>query len=110
MHDDNLDGVADRVTEFANGLRQPEGLAWGKDGLYVTVTDKLLLLKDLDGDDVADTTEFIVEGVPGEVYAFHQSSGLTFGPDGRLYIGVGSTTDHRPETYPLAARILSVNP
>lgn len=110
MEDANQDGVADKVTEFASGLKQPEGLAWSENGLYVTVIDKLLLLKDTNGDDKADETQVIVDGFPGEEYAFHQSNGLTFGPDGRLYIGVGATTDHRPETHPLAARILSVKP
>ncbi|HXW01733.1 MAG TPA: PQQ-dependent sugar dehydrogenase, partial [Anaerolineae bacterium] len=70
----------------------------------------LLLLKDTNGDYRADESQVIVDGFPGEEYAFHQSNGLTFGPDGRIYIGVGATTDHRPETHPLAARILSVNP
>lgn len=110
MEDTNQDGVADNVTEFAGGLKQPEGLAWGESGLYVTVIDKLLLLRDNNGDYKADETQVIVDGFPGEEYAFHQSNGLTFAPDGRLYIGVGATTDHRPETHPLAARILSVNP
>jgi putative membrane-bound dehydrogenase-like protein len=110
MEDTNQDGAADKVTEFASGLKQPEGLAWGEDGLYVTVIDKLLLLKDINGDYQADETQVIVDGFPGEEYAFHQSNGLTFGLDGRIYIGVGATTDHRPETHPLAARILSVNP
>lgn len=110
MKDVDLNGEADEVTEFASGLNQPEGLAWSEAGLYVTVIDKLLLLKDTNGDGVSDESRVIVNGFPGEEYAFHQSNGLTFGPDGRLYIGVGSTTDHRPETHPLAARVLSVNP
>ncbi|MBI3244515.1 MAG: PQQ-dependent sugar dehydrogenase [Chloroflexi bacterium] len=110
MRDDDLNGAADSVAEFASGLKQPEGLAWSEAGLYVTEIDKLVLLKDTNGDGVADESQVIVDGFPGEEYAFHQSNGLTFGPDGRLYIGVGSTTDHRPETHPLAARILSVNP
>jgi putative membrane-bound dehydrogenase-like protein len=110
MQDENIDGVADQVTEFTSGLKQPEGLAWSEKGLYVTVIDKLLLLKDTNGDYKADESQVIVDGFPGEEYAFHQSNGLTFGPDGRIYIGVGATTDHRVETHPLAARILSVNP
>lgn len=110
MEDNNEDGVADKVTEFANGLKQPEGLLWHENGLYVTVIDKLVLLKDTNGDDKADQIKVIVDGFPGEEYAFHQSNGLTLGHDGRLYVGVGATTDHRPETHPLAARIHSVNP
>jgi disulfide bond formation protein DsbB len=110
MWDDDQDGTADRVAEFAKGLKQPEGLVWSQEGLYVTTLDKLLLMTDTNGDYVADATKAIVDGFPGEQYAFHQANGLAWGPDGRLYIGVGSTTDHRPETHPLAAKILSINP
>ncbi|MBI5667589.1 MAG: PQQ-dependent sugar dehydrogenase [Chloroflexi bacterium] len=110
MVDGNLDGVADSVTEFAAGLQQPHGLAWGDEGLFVNEEGQLSLLLDTDGDHVYDEKKVILGGFPGEQYAFHQNNGLTFGPDGRLYIGSGSTTDHRPETHPLAARILSINP
>ncbi len=110
MEDVNQDGAADHVIEFTNGLRQPEGLAWGEAGLYVTVLGQVLRLRDTNRDGVADETQVILDGLPGEEYAFHQPNGITFGADGRLYVGVGSTTDHRPETHPRAARILSMNP
>jgi putative membrane-bound dehydrogenase-like protein len=110
MEDADQDNVADSVREFATGLPQPAGLAWSEDGLYVSVVDRVLLLKDTDGDYTADETEVIADGFPGEVHAFHQTSGLTFGADGRLYIGVGATSDSDPERHPLAARVLSVNP
>ncbi len=109
MTDRDQNGAADQVRVFASGLPQPEGLAWSPDGLYVTMLERVVRLTDTDGDGAADQTTTIVSGLPGEEYAFHQPNGLTFGPDGRLYIGVGATTDHRPETHPLAARILSVN-
>lgn len=110
MYDDDHDGHADRTQEFASGLRQPEGMAWSETGLYVSEIDRVSLLVDVDKDGKSDRKDLIVGGFPGEIYAFHQSSGLTFGPDGRLYLGVGATTDHRPEPHPLAARILSFNP
>jgi putative membrane-bound dehydrogenase-like protein len=110
MYDDDQDGHADRTQEFANGLRQPEGLAVSPAGLYVSEIDRVSLLVDVDKDGKSDRKDLIVGGLPGETYSFHQSSGLTFGPDGRLYLGVGATTDHRPEQHPLAARILTFNP
>lgn len=110
LRDENKDNVADTVTEFASGLTKPEGLAWSEDGLYVNVAGALILMTDTDGDDKADTTKTIVDGFPSESYAFHQNNGLVFGPDGRLYLGSGSTTDHRPEPNPKAARIFSMNP
>jgi putative membrane-bound dehydrogenase-like protein len=110
IEDTNQDNVADNVIEFATGLQQPEGLAWGSGGLYINEMGRLIFMKDTDGDYTADETRVVLDGFPGELYAFHQNNGLTFGPDGRLYIGSGSTTDHRPEEHPLAARILSINP
>ena len=110
MKDSNLDGVADEVDVFAEGLDQPEGLAWGNDGMYVNVQGKTIFLKDTDNDGKADEEQTIVSGFPGEVYAFHQNNGLTFGDDGRLYIGSGATTDRYDEVSPMAARIFSVNP
>jgi|GEM_PF-480612 len=109
MVDEDQNGTADKVTEFATGLRQPQGLVWTEQGVYVTQLEQVVRLTDTDGDGKADQTLTIVDGLPGEEYAFHQPHGLALGPDGRLYIGVGSTTDHRPEPHPLAARILSVN-
>lgn len=100
LKDTNKDNAADSVTEFANGLIKPEGLALSKDGLYVNAGGALVLMTDTDGDGKADKTKTIVDGFPSESYAFHQNNGLTFGPDGRLYIGSGSTTDHRPATEP----------
>jgi len=110
IQDSDQDNSADQVIEFATNLNQPEGLAWGDGGLYINEVGRLIFMKDNDGDDVADETRVVLDGFPGEQYAFHQNNGLTFGPDGRLYIGSGSTTDHRPEESPMAARIFSINP
>lgn len=110
LKDTNKDNVADDVIEFASGLTKPEGMAWSKDGLYVNVGGALVLMTDTNGDGKGDKTKTIVDGFPSESYAFHQNNGLTFGPDGRLYLASGSTTDHRPETNPKAARIFSMNP
>ena len=110
LKDTNGDNVADSVTEFASGLTKPEGLLWSKDGLYVNEGGALKLMTDTDGDGKADKTKVIADGFPSESYAFHQNNGLTFGPGGRIYMGSGSTTDHRPETNPKSARIFSMNP
>ncbi|MBI1279584.1 MAG: hypothetical protein GC179_15765 [Anaerolineaceae bacterium] len=110
LKDTNGDDIADSVTEFASGLTKPEGILWSKDGLYVNVSGALILMTDTDGDGKADKTKTIVDGFPSESYAFHQNNSVTFGPDGRIYMGSGSTTDHRPEENPKAARIFSMNP
>jgi glucose/arabinose dehydrogenase len=48
--------------------------------------------------------------MPARIYHFHANNGILFGPDGRIYFAVGSTTDADVETYQYAASILSVEP
>lgn len=109
IQDSDLDGVADAVTEFAADLKQPEGLAWAQDGLFVNENGLLSFLKDTDGDLKYDEKKVLIDNFPGEIYALHQNNGLAIGADGRLYVGSGATSDHRPETDPMAARIFSIN-
>jgi glucose/arabinose dehydrogenase len=52
----------------------------------------------------------VVSDLPSLVLKPHSNNGLAFGPDGRLYFGVGSTTEGQIEENPLAAAILSVKP
>lgn len=108
--DTDADGKADEVSVFYDGLTKPQGLVWGEEGLFANEEGRLLRLNDTDGDGRADQRTVILDGFPGEIYAFHLNHGLLWGPGGRLYIGSGATTDHFPETHPMAARVLSVNP
>jgi glucose/arabinose dehydrogenase len=100
--DNNEDGRADQVKTFATALPQPFGLEFRANGdLYATsnvVTQsgatgagRVVKLRDLNGDDVADERKIIVDGLPSE--GDHQTTRLKFGPDGRLYVGQGSSTD-----------------
>lgn len=90
------DGAADPGTQvvYASGLSVPLGLAFYDSDLYVGHRGGITRLRDTDFDGVADQSEALVEGLPA---ARHQTDGLAFGPDGRLYVGQGSTSD-RGET------------
>jgi putative membrane-bound dehydrogenase-like protein len=112
LQDENDDGTADTSVEFAQGLVQPEGLAWYEDGLYVNEVGRLLFLQDTDGDYVADETQVIFDQFPTkeELHPNHQNNGVAVGPDGRIYVGSGSTTDRFEEEHPYAAGIFSMNP
>jgi glucose/arabinose dehydrogenase len=79
---------------YARGLSVPLGLAFYASDLYVGRHGGVSRLRDTDGDGVAEVSETVVEGLPA---TRHQTDGLAFGPDGRLYIGQGSTSD-RGET------------
>jgi glucose/arabinose dehydrogenase len=118
--DNNEDGRVDQIKPFATGVAQPLGLEFRANGdLFATSNrvpfgaGRILRLRDLDGDDVADEIVTIVDGLPSE--GDHQTDRLKFGPDGLLYFGQGSSTDNgvpkpgRPPERPLNAAILRVN-
>jgi putative membrane-bound dehydrogenase-like protein len=112
LQDKDGDGKADFSSEFAKGLVQPEGLLWYKDGLYVNVVGSLTFMQDTDGDYVADKTTVMFDKFPDitEIHPNHMNNGIALGPDGRLYVGSGSTTDRFAEPHPYAAGIFSMNP
>jgi quinoprotein glucose dehydrogenase len=95
LTDTDRDGVADKLTVFAEGFNSPvSGIAAGVlyfDGwVYVTAIPDVWRLKDTDGDGVADLKEVIATGFGGHIaYAGHDMHGLRLGPDGRIYWTVG---------------------
>jgi len=95
LSDTDHDGVADKMTMFAEGFNSPvSGIAAGvlyHDGwVYVTAIPDVWRLKDTDGDGVADVKELIATGFGGHIaYAGHDMHGLRLGPDGRIYWTVG---------------------
>jgi glucose/arabinose dehydrogenase len=97
MLDNNEDGRVDQIKTFATGLVQPLGLEFRANGdLYLTNNPlggagRIIRLRDLNGDDIADESTVIIDGLPSE--GDHQTDRLKFGPDGLLYFGQGSSTD-----------------
>jgi putative membrane-bound dehydrogenase-like protein len=88
------DGAAETRVAYASGLASPLGLAFYGADLYVGRRGGVTRLSDTDGDGLADQSASVIDGLPA---LRHQSDGLAFGPDGRLYIGQGTTSD-RGET------------
>src|SRR5690606_33842418 len=62
LEDTNGDGVADKVTTFADGLYIPTAVIPGDGGAYVANSTEVLFLKDTDGDGKADSREVILSG------------------------------------------------
>lgn len=95
LSDTDHDGVADKMTLFAEGFNSPvSGIAAGVlyfDGwIYVTAIPDVWRLKDTDGDGVADVKELVATGFGCHIaYAGHDMHGLRLGPDGRIYWTVG---------------------
>ncbi len=100
----------DVMGKFAGGFDLLLGLAWRADELFVSSAGKIEALRDTNGDGVADDRRTIAEGLPALVLNPHSNNSLTFGPDGRLYFGVGRTTATGREPNPRAGAILSVSP
>ncbi len=108
LEDLNGDGVYENLVEYIGGFQVVSGLAFSPQGeLYVSSRGFVSVVHDLDGDGQGDRVEDIVSGLPN--YR-HQNNGLTFGPDGKLYITNGSTCDDCVEADPRSGTILQANP
>ncbi len=95
VHDDDQDGKADRVTEFAR-VQNPLGFEFWNGGVLVTCTPELLFLKDTDGDDVADVRTIMLQGLDSSD-THHAANNLIYGPDGAIYWQSGVFMMHNHE-------------
>src|SRR5689334_1192017 len=105
LHDENKDGRVDTRATFATGYYFPVGVAVQvpSGDVYVSYHGAITILSDTNGDDRADKEKIFVDHLPT---GKHQNDNLKFGPDGKLYIGVGSTCDACEDSDPRSAAIL----
>ena len=108
LQDENKDGRADSRATFATGYYFPLGVAIHDPSgeIYVSYQGAITVLKDINGDGRSDTERLLVGDLP---FDKHQNDNLEFGPDGWLYIGVGSTCDACDDPDPRSASILRFN-
>lgn len=116
------DGVADRMTLFAEGFNEPNagiaaGVLWHDGWIYVTAIPHLWRLKDTDGDGRADVKEKLVSGFGAHIaYAGHDMHGLRLGPDGRIWWSIGdkglnvTSKEGRKFVYPHEGAVLRCEP
>ncbi|MFN8413049.1 MAG: PQQ-dependent sugar dehydrogenase [Anaerolineales bacterium] len=109
LTDSNKDGRADSQTIFASGFNLPLGIAIHQptNNVYVSYQSAIMVLHDSNQDDKADTQQVLIDNLPST--GRHQNDNLKFGPDGWLYMGMGSTCDACQETDPRSASILRFN-
>ena len=109
MVDDDGSGKLDRIREFAPEMPLTLGLVFDDGVLYAASEGSVFRLMDTNGDGLADASDELISGLPHFVYDSHSNNGMAFGPDGRLYMTLGGTSDHGPEDSPLAGSVLVMN-
>jgi glucose/arabinose dehydrogenase len=105
LSDDDQDRRADSRLTFATGYYFPEGVAIHHPSgeVYVSYQGAITILNDTNGDSRSDQERILVDDLP---VGKHQNNNLKFGPDGKLYIGVGSACDACEDVDPRSATIL----
>ena len=101
--DANRDGVAEAVTDVATGLNQPYGIAFRGDTMYVGETNGIKRF-------VPGNTapQQVIAGLPGG--GNHRTRTVVFGPDGYLYVSIGSSCNVCAESDPRRASVVRYNP
>lgn len=107
LPDNNKDGVADEVVLVAGNLSSPQGLAFVGDELLIANQDGVVKLeKDADkiskGGWSAKTTT-LISGLPS---GGHTLKNIKLGPDGYLYLNIGSSCNVCVESDPRRATIM----
>lgn len=79
-----LQDFSEEITDLANGVEFHHG------EVYISVGPDLWRTKDDDGDGIADWTKSISHGFAVHIgFGAHGMSGVTTGPDGRIWWGIG---------------------
>jgi glucose/arabinose dehydrogenase len=116
LPDRNGDGTADEARVFASGLGKPHGLAFFNGYLYVAQEASVIRFPYVAGDLAArGPAETVVpflpngpgSGLVGDVN--HDTRSIAFGPDGKMYVSVGSSCDLCIESEERRATVLQFN-
>ncbi|RYG37457.1 sorbosone dehydrogenase family protein [bacterium] len=106
LKDTNGDGTAETPTVALDGKPGVHGLTRKGDDIYFATVTEVWTARmgpDMRLQDVRKLTGMLPEG--GQ----HARRTLAFGPDGKLYIGVGSRTNDRPAAQPEDACLMRMN-
>jgi len=113
LTDGDGDGQADRAIEIASGLGSAHSLAFAPDGALLVAGETSVTRLEL-GDSLSGAPftavrrSTLVSGVPGG--GAHITRTLVVGPDGRIYLSVGSSCNACEESSELRAAILTADP
>ena len=109
LPDEDHDGRADRVVEFASGVNLAHSLAWRQGKAYVTGGTEVVEFTDTDGDGVADSRRAIIDDLPDG--PGHITRTIVFDPaEKKMYVSVGSSSNVTPEQDRRRAAVLRFDP
>lgn len=103
LPDANKDGVADKIVTVAENLNAPQGLAFVGDKLLVANQDGVVKLEQKNGHWPAAAVTPFISGLPS---GGHTLKTIMLGPDGYLYLNIGSSCNVCDESDAMRATIL----
>ena len=104
---DDGSGVAATTQTVLSGLNQPHGIAFDDGYLYVGETNQIVRVPYTDGVVQKDAKEVVIANLPT---GGHATRTVNFGPEGVMYVAVGSSCNVCLETNPLRAAITAFAP
>ncbi|HWP92752.1 MAG TPA: sorbosone dehydrogenase family protein [Thermodesulfobacteriota bacterium] len=107
LPDRDEDGKADKVITFVKGLKRPHGIDFHEGYLYVGETHQIARFKYDRFNTAPGEKEIIVPNLPT---GGHFTRTMRVGPDGKMYVSVGSSCNVCLEKDERRAAILQFNP
>lgn len=92
-----------RISTFVDGLYNPTGMAMLGNDLYVAEMTQVRVYRNLD----PAQSQIVIPNLPN---GDHFTRTIIFGPDGKLYLGIGSDCNLCIEMTPRRAEIMRFNP
>ncbi|NTW04369.1 MAG: hypothetical protein HGA19_24415, partial [Oscillochloris sp.] len=110
LPDRNSNGIADDAEVVASNLNGPHSIEWHDGAFYVALNESVIRLEDTNSDgDMLDPNEqsLVTDNIP--CCSGHSSRTAHFGPDGKLYVASGSSSNINKEIDQRRATIMRFN-
>jgi glucose/arabinose dehydrogenase len=99
---------ADEIFVIANGLNNPNGVAFRNGSLYVAEINRIIRFDDVEAQLKIPKEPVIIKELPQ--YLLHGWRYIGFGPDGKLYVAMGANCNVCHHEDELNATIVRMNP